>query len=67
MPVRTDRILRVGALVATRLAIDQAMGMDFEAALRNEARVQGELGAAADFAEGVAAFKAKREPRFTDR
>ncbi|MEY3273004.1 MAG: hypothetical protein RLZZ341_1905, partial [Pseudomonadota bacterium] len=32
-----------------------------------EAQAQGELGRAHDFAEGVAAFFAKRPPAFRDR
>jgi 2-(1,2-epoxy-1,2-dihydrophenyl)acetyl-CoA isomerase len=55
------------ALAATRRAIDAAMPMDFADALALEARVQGELGRAHDFAEGVAAFFAKRPPVFADR
>ena len=55
------------ALVETRHAIDRAIEVDYPTALEHEARVQGQLGQAADFAEGVAAFFAKRPPRFTDR
>ena len=55
------------ALVETRLAIDEAIGMDFDDALSNEARRQGALGRAADSREGVAAFVEKRAPRFSDR
>jgi 2-(1,2-epoxy-1,2-dihydrophenyl)acetyl-CoA isomerase len=55
------------ALAETRRAIDDAMGLDLPAALSNEARVQRDLGRAHDFAEGVAAFQARRAPTFTDR
>jgi 2-(1,2-epoxy-1,2-dihydrophenyl)acetyl-CoA isomerase len=55
------------ALAETRRAIDAATTMDLGQALANEARVQGELGRAHDFAEGVAAFLAKRAPVFEDR
>ena len=57
----------VKALAQTRRALDAAQGMDFGAALGAEARLQSELGAAADYREGVAAFMAKRAPVFTDR
>jgi len=39
--------------------IDDAIGMDYAAALGNEAKVQGEMSRAHDFAEGVAAFLQK--------
>ena len=55
------------ALAQTRRALDDAATLDFEAALRQEAAVQGQLGRAHDFAEGVAAFLAKRSPQFKDR
>ena len=55
------------ALAETRRTIDAAMSMDLPAALAQEARAQTTLGNAADFAEGVAAFRAKRAARFIDR
>lgn len=55
------------ALVAARLAIDAAQHLDFGAALSHEATLQRELGAAHDYLEGVAAFMAKRSPKFSDR
>lgn len=55
------------ALVATRQALDAAQGLDLVQALDEECRLQRELGAAHDYQEGVAAFMAKRAPRFTDR
>jgi 2-(1,2-epoxy-1,2-dihydrophenyl)acetyl-CoA isomerase len=57
----------VAALVATRAAFDEAMHLGYADALGNEARRQSELSRAHDFAEGVAAFMAKRAAVFTDR
>jgi 2-(1,2-epoxy-1,2-dihydrophenyl)acetyl-CoA isomerase len=55
------------ALAETRRVIDAALPMDFSDALTQEANTQRELGRGHDFAEGVAAFFAKRAPVFKDR
>jgi 2-(1,2-epoxy-1,2-dihydrophenyl)acetyl-CoA isomerase len=55
------------ALAETRRVLDAAAPMDFGDAIGLEAATQRELGRAHDFAEGVAAFFAKRPPVFKDR
>ena len=55
------------ALVQTREALDAAMDLEFEDALRLEARLQSQLGYAHDYLEGAAAFLTKRPPTFKDR
>ncbi|HWH81371.1 MAG TPA: enoyl-CoA hydratase-related protein [Burkholderiaceae bacterium] len=55
------------ALVATRAALDAAMGLNYAAALSHEGALQTTLSAAHDYQEGVAAFTAKRPAVFTDR
>ena len=55
------------ALAETRRALDAAMPMAFADAITLEADTQRELGRGHDFAEGVAAFFAKRPPQFKDR
>jgi 2-(1,2-epoxy-1,2-dihydrophenyl)acetyl-CoA isomerase len=57
----------VKALAATRRTIDEAIMIDYAAALSLEARVQNEMGAQVDFREGVAAFLEKRAAKFNDR
>ncbi len=57
----------VHALAETRRAFAAAEGLTLADALSMEGRAQRRLGAAHDYREGVAAFFAKRSPRFTDR
>lgn len=52
------------AYARMREAIDAGAASDLAGQLAREARLQAELAAAADFQEGVAAFIAKRAPRF---
>lgn len=55
------------ALVETRRAMDDALRLDYEAALKREATLQSQLGFAHDYLEGTAAFFDKRAPQFKDR
>jgi len=55
------------ALVETRRALDEAMKLDFEPALKREAALQSQLGFSHDYLEGTAAFLDKRKPEFKDR
>ena len=52
------------ALARTKQALNTAWERDFAAALELEAELQDETGRSADHAEGIAAFMAKRPPRF---
>ncbi|MFI4879525.1 MAG: 2-(1,2-epoxy-1,2-dihydrophenyl)acetyl-CoA isomerase PaaG [Steroidobacterales bacterium] len=54
-------------LARTKQAIYEAWGRTLEQQLDFERDYQGELGRTADYAEGVAAFGAKRAPNFTGR
>ena len=51
-------------LVATKQALHAAAGNTLEAQLDLERDLQRELGDSDDYREGVAAFVAKRPPRF---
>lgn len=53
------------AIALTKRALERNWSVDLEAALDDEAYRQGIAGATADHAEGLAAFLAKRPPRFT--
>ena len=53
------------AVALTKGALERAATIDLETALEGEAKLQGIAGASADHAEGLAAFREKRAPRFT--
>lgn len=52
------------ALAGTKRLLDEAWRSDLETAMAAEAMEQGRLGAGPDHAEGLAAFREKRAPRF---
>ena len=53
------------ALSLTKGALQRSLTIDLDEALEGEAKLQGIAGASADHAEGLAAFREKRPPRFT--
>ncbi len=65
--VRQLAIAPTKGLAATKLALYAAAGNGLEAQLDLERDIQRELGNSADYAEGVAAFSAKRAPHFTGK
>jgi 2-(1,2-epoxy-1,2-dihydrophenyl)acetyl-CoA isomerase len=56
-----------GAYAAVKQALRGAFETSLEAQLAEEARLQGQCGASADFREGVTAFQEKRAPKFAGR
>ena len=57
--------LPAGALAETKRVLQASLARTFDAQLDLERDVQAALGRAPDYAEGVAAFAAKRPARFS--
>ena len=59
---------RAGVAVAAAIkAINEGLNLEFDASLKLEREIWGELCESVDKVEGVAAFLEKREPEFKDK
>ena len=54
-------------MALTKEALQRSSTITLDAALEGEAKLQGIAGASADHAEGLAAFREKRAPRYRSR